>query len=145
MSVLPPLSYIIKLCATIDSINRRSAFGPFTGSECALRLRVTVCYCECVVRTCGLQSTVKYVRDFGVNFFIAEVTSNCILDWTSILQRKGQGGSKSFTEINILFMRYCAFYLPDLAKSEWLCGMNAHHLFFQRQRREVAPSHPPVS
>ena len=49
-------------------------------------------------------------------FFIAEVTSH-ILDCTSILRRKGQGGSKSFTEINILFVRYCAFYLPDLAKA----------------------------
>ena len=72
---------------------------------------------------CAL-ATVKCVRDFGVNFFIAEVTSNRILDWTSILQRKGQGGSKRFTEINILFMIYWAFYLPDQAKSEWLCGMN---------------------
>ena len=26
--------------------------------------------------------------------FSAEVTSNSILDWTSILQRKGQGGLK---------------------------------------------------
>ena len=78
-------------------------------------------------------------------FFIAELTSNRILDWISILRRKEQGGSKSFTEINILFVRYCAFYLPDLAKSEWLCGMNDHHSFFQRQRSEVAPSRPPVS
>ena len=34
------------------------------------------------------------------------VTSNLLLDWTSILQRKGQDGSKRFTETNILFMRY---------------------------------------
>ena len=78
-------------------------------------------------------------------FFIAELTSNRISDWISILRRKGLGGSKSFTEINILFVRYCAFYLPDLAKSEWLCGMNDHHSFFQRQRSEVTPSRPPVS
>ena len=78
-------------------------------------------------------------------FFIAELTSNRISDWISILRRKGQGGSKSFTEINILFVRYCAFYLPDLVKSEWLCGMNDHHSFFQRQRSEVAPSRSPVS
>ena len=78
-------------------------------------------------------------------FFIAELTSNRISDWISILRRKGQGGSKSFTEINILFVRYCAFYLPDLAKSEWLCGMNDHHSFFQQQRSEVAPSRPLVS
>ena len=82
---------------------------------------------------------------FWRQFFIAELTSNRISDWISILRRKGQGGSKSFTEINILFVRYCAFYLPDLAKSEWLCGMNDHHSFFQRQRSEVAPSRPPVS
>ena len=96
------------------------------------------------MRACGLQSTVECVRNFGVNFFIAEVTSNCILDWTSILQRKGQGSSKRFTEINILFVRYCAFYLPDQAKSEWFCGMNDHHSFFQWQRSELIPS-PPVS
>ena len=78
-------------------------------------------------------------------FFIAEVTSDHILDWISILRRKGQGGSKSITEINILFVRYCAFYLPDRAKSEWLCGMNNHHSIFQRQRSELAPSRPPVS
>ena len=64
-------------------------------------------------------------------FFSAEVTSNRILHWISILQRKGQGGSKRFTEINILFVRYCVFYLPDQAKSEWLCGMNDHHSFFR--------------
>ena len=74
-------------------------------------------------------------------FFIAEVTSNRILDWTSILRRKGQSGSKCFTELNILFVRYCAFYLPDRAKSEWLCDMNDHHSFFRR----LAPSCPPVS
>ena len=78
-------------------------------------------------------------------FFIAELTSNRILDWISILRRKGLGGSKSFTDINILFVRYCAFYLPDLAKSEWLCGTNDHHSFFEWQRSEVAPSRPPVS
>ena len=72
-------------------------------------------------------------------FFIAEVTSNHILDWISILQRKGHGGSKRFTEINILFVRYWAFYLPDRAKSEWLCGMNDHHSVFQRR------SEPPSS
>ena len=70
-----------------------------------LRLRVTVCYCACAVCACGLQSTVEGVHDFGVNFFIAEVTSNRILEWISILRRKGQGSSKSFTEINILFVR----------------------------------------
>ena len=68
-------------------------------------------------------------------FFITEVTSNRILDWTSILRRKGQGGSKSFTEINILFVRfrYCMFNLPGWAKSEWLCGMNDHQSFFKWQ------------
>ena len=77
-------------------------------------------------------------------FFIAEVTSNRILDWT-ILRRKGQGGSNSFAEINILFVTYYAFYLPDQAKSEWLCGMNDHLSFFQRQQSKLAPSRPPVS
>ena len=43
-----------------------------------LRLRVTVCYCACMVCTCGLQSTVECVHDFG-NFFIAEATSNRII------------------------------------------------------------------
>ena len=33
-----------------------------------LRLRVTVCNCACAARACGLQSTVKCVRDFGVSF-----------------------------------------------------------------------------
>ena len=33
-----------------------------------LRLWVTVCYCACAVCACGLQSTLKCVRDFGVNF-----------------------------------------------------------------------------
>ena len=46
--------------------------------------------------------------------FIAEVTSNRILDWTSILRRKGQGSVKTFTEKNFLFVIYCAFYLSDL-------------------------------
>ena len=76
-----------------------------------------------------------------LNFFIAEART---FDWTSILRRKGQGGSKRFTEINILFVRYCAFYMPDQAKSEWLCGMNDHHSFFQWQRSELAPNRPPV-
>ena len=26
-------------------------------------------------------------------------------------------------------VRVHAFYLPDRAKSEWLCGMNDHHSF----------------
>ena len=111
--------------------------------SCQLRLRVTVRYCACAVRACNSKMCVRLWRQF----FIAEVTSNRILDWTSILQRKGQGGSKSFTEINILFVRYCVFYLPDQVKSEWLyvCGMNDHPSFFQRQRSELAPSRPPVS
>ena len=36
--------------------------------HCTLRLRVTVCNCACAARACGLQSTVKCVRDFGVSF-----------------------------------------------------------------------------
>ena len=74
-------------------------------------------------------------------FFIAEAST---LDWNSILQRKGQSGSKSFTEINILFMRYCAFYLPDKAKSKWLCGMNDHPSFFPTAAKRTR-SEPPSS
>ena len=37
---------------------------------------------------------------------ILSLKYNVTLDWTSILQRKGQDGSKRFTETNILFMRY---------------------------------------
>ena len=93
----------------------------------------------------GLQSTVECVCNFGINFFITEVTSNRILDWTSILQRKGQGSSKRFTQINILFVRYCVFYLPDWAKSGWLCNMNDHHSFFQWQQSKPTLSCHPVS
>ena len=109
---------------------RIATFEPLAMLIISLRLQVTVCYCACAVRACNSEMCARLWRQF----FIADLTSNRILDWTSILRRKGQGGSKGFTEINILFMRYCAFYLPDQAKSEWLCGMNDHPSFFQWQR-----------
>ena len=110
-----------------------------------LRLRVTVCYCACAVCACGLQSTVECVHNFGVNVFIDEVTSNRILDWISILWRKGQGGSKSFTEINTLFARYCAFYLPDWAKSEWLCCIYERPSLVFSTAAKRTSSEPPSS
>ena len=58
-----------------------------------------------VVCTCGFTVNSGMCVRLRRQFFITEVTPNRILDWISILRRKGQGGSKCFTEINILFVR----------------------------------------
>ena len=67
----------------------------------------------CGVRLCFTVNSGMYYMCARLwrQLFIAEVTSNRILDWISILRRMGLGSSKSFTAINILFVRYCVFYV----------------------------------